>query len=172
MTEGLDRRGALCALGWGSVAVGAGGLINTMVPTWAQAAGARSRGPRVSYVRAPLSQGIVIHAGGTSLDLYHAHPHNKSEEVLQPEDIRLQTRLVMLNHKEILDWMGLTWRNVVKINRYQKVMSESQDIEDVMADYLKDWWPAMTAFEVTRLSSPQARLEIDLWVIPTAATPG
>jgi enamine deaminase RidA (YjgF/YER057c/UK114 family) len=172
MSPPLDRRELLKTLGWGTVIVGAGGAIEALAPAWAQnapPAPPRAGTPRISFVRAPLASGIIVHAGGTSLDLYHQHPHVPEEEALQPDDIRLQTRLCLLNHKEILDWMGLGWRNVVKLRRYQKRMSESKQIEEVMADYFKDWWPAMTAVEIGVLSSPQARLEIDMWVVPDAS---
>ena len=130
-------------------------------------AAVRRAGARVMFIRAPLTNGIIPHAGETSMELYHRHPHDPKEEIVQPEDIRLQTRLLMRNHKEILDWAGLSWRNVVKVTRYQKRMEESKAIEDVLASYFKDWWPAMTVYEVTGLSSPQARLEMDFWVVPS-----
>jgi enamine deaminase RidA (YjgF/YER057c/UK114 family) len=129
-------------------------------------AAVRRAGARVMFIRAPLANGIIPHAGETSMELYHRHPHDPKEEIVQPEDIRLQTRLLMRNHKEILDWAGLGWRNVVKVTRYQKRMEESKAIEDVLASYFKDWWPAMTVYEVIGLSSPQARLEMDFWVVP------
>ena len=121
------------------------------------------------FVRLPLMNGIIPHAGGTAMELYHKHPHDPREEVVQPDDIRLQARLTMRNHKEILDWVGLGWRNVVKLTRYQTRMDESPQIEAVLRSYFKDWWPAMTIYEVSGLSSPQARLEIDMWVAPAGA---
>jgi enamine deaminase RidA (YjgF/YER057c/UK114 family) len=171
-TKTMHRRELLKTLAWGSAVVGAGGAVEAFVPAWAQNAqrtAPRAGTPRVSFVRAPLAAGIIVHAGGTALDLYHKHPHNPQEEALQPDDIRMQTRLCLRNHKEILDWMGLGWRNVVKLRRYQTRMSESKEIEEVMAEYFQDWWPAMIAVPVRRLSSPQARLEIDMWVVPNAA---
>jgi len=158
----IDRRSLLKAFG---------GAI-TIVPvladtTRAQApAATRTAGGRVMFIRTPLGNGIIPHAGETSMELYHRHPHDPKEEIVQPEDIRLQTRLLMRNHKEILDWAGLGWRNVVKVTRYQKRMEESKAIEEVLRSYFKDWWPAMTVYEVTGLSSPQARLEMDMWVVP------
>ncbi len=171
MSVDLDRRDLLKTLGWGSVAVGAGGAM-TFAPAWAEEAGAQGAAPRagtphMSFIRAPLANGIIVHAGGTAMELYHKHPHDPKEEVVQPEDIRLQTRLVMRNHKEILDWMGLGWRNVVRVSRYQRRMEETRQIDEVLASYFKDWRPAMTIYEVNGLSSPQARLEIDLWVMPS-----
>lgn len=165
----IDRRGLLRALGHGSLAVAAAGAIPSLAFGEADAtqATAASGGASVpTFVRVPLMNGIIPHAGGTSMELYHKHPHDPREEVVQPEDIRLQTRLTILNHKEILDWVGLGWRNVVKLTRYQTRMDESPQIETVLRSYFKDWWPAMTIYEVNGLSSPQARLEIDMWVAP------
>jgi enamine deaminase RidA (YjgF/YER057c/UK114 family) len=119
-----------------------------------------------AFVRVPLRNGIIPHAGETSMELYHKHPHDPREEIVQPEDIRLQTRLVMRNLKEVLDWQGLGWRNIVMLARYQKLMDETPQIDAVIRSYLKDWHPPETIYEIDRLSSPQARLEIDIWVAP------
>ena len=178
MHRPIDRRTILRALGWGgmgggvmSLAAGCSGSETlepgrtTTTPVKSPASGSR----RLNFLRLPLADGLVIHAGSTAMDLYHAHPHIKAEEDVQPTDIRLQTRLTMRNHKEILDWLGLGWRNVVKLTRYQKQMSESKEIEEVLSDYFRDSWPAMTTVEVSVLSSERARLEIDLWVVPDPA---
>ena len=81
-----------------------------------------------------------------------------------PESIVGQTHMVMRNLKEVLDDQGLTWRNVVKLNRYQTDLSESDAIEEVMTEYFGfwDWWPAMSTMKIRNLSSPPARLEIDI----------
>jgi enamine deaminase RidA (YjgF/YER057c/UK114 family) len=165
----IDRRELFRVVGGGAVAA-AGSALSVASPAEARAAQvANSRpgsGRAVMFVRVPLTNGIIPHAGGTAMELYHKHPHDPREEVVQPEDIRLQTRLTMRNHKEILDWVGLDWRNVVRLTRYQTRMEESKQIEEVLRSYFKEWWPAMTIYEVAGLSSPQARLEIDMWVAP------
>ncbi|MGH9253480.1 MAG: RidA family protein [Vicinamibacterales bacterium] len=165
----IDRRDLLRVLGAGGMAL-AGGTVATLTPppaeASAQSGAVRGANGRVMFVRVPLVNGIIPHAGGTAMELYHKHPHDPREEVVQPDDIRLQTRLTIRNHKEILDWVGLGWRNVVKLTRYQTRMEESKQIEEVLRSYFKDWWPAMTIYEVSGLSSPQARLEIDMWVAP------
>ena len=130
MTLMLDRRELLKSLGWGTVAVGAAGAFETVMPAWAESAAAqgtppRAGIPRIIFSRASLANGIIPHSGETSMELYHNHPHLEKEEIVQPEDIRLQTRLTMRNHKEILDWLGLDWKNVVKMTRYQKRLDES-----------------------------------------------
>lgn len=165
----IDRRQLLRVLGSGGIAA-AGGSLGALAPSpvaeAAVQAGVRTAGRNAAFIRVPLTNGIIPHAGGTAMELYHKHPHDPREEVVQPEDIRLQTRLTIINHKEILDWVGLGWRNVVKLTRYQTRMDESPQIEAVLRSYFKDWWPAMTIYEVNGLSSPQARLEIDMWVAP------
>jgi 2-iminobutanoate/2-iminopropanoate deaminase/2-aminomuconate deaminase len=168
MAAFIDRRHLLRVLSAGGIAA-AGGAFSSSGATPVEAAfqaGARADGRSPLFIRLPLANGIIPHAGGTAMELYHKHPHDPREEVVQPEDIRLQTRLTILNHKEILDWVGLGWRNVVKLTRYQTRMEESPQIEAVLRSYFKDWWPAMTIYEVNGLSSPQARLEIDMWVAP------
>jgi 2-iminobutanoate/2-iminopropanoate deaminase/2-aminomuconate deaminase len=144
------------------------------MPAWAESAAAqgtppRAGIPRIIFSRASLANGIIPHSGETSMELYHEHPHLPKEEVVQPDDIRLQTRLTMRNHKEILDWLGLGWKNVVKITRFQTRLDESKQIEAVLADYFRDSWPPMSVYEVEGLSSPQARLEIEMWVAPDSA---
>ena len=164
----IDRRQLLRVLGSGGIAAAGGALSSaTVAPAEAATqAGARAAGRNATFIRVPLTNGIIPHAGGTAMELYHKHPHDPREEVVQPEDISLQTRLTILNHKEILDWVGLGWRNVVKLTRYQTRMEESPQIEAVLRSYFKDWRPATTIYEVNGLSSPQARLEIDMWVAP------
>lgn len=164
----FDRRELLRLAGMGVVAAGASELLEFGGATARAQAPAAARGGamRGGFVRAPLVNGIIPFAGETSMELYHRHPHDPKEEVVQPEDIRLQTRILMRNHKEILDWAGLGWRNVVKITRYQKRMDETKAIDEVLASYFRDWSPASTIYEITGLSSPQARLEIDMWVVP------
>jgi enamine deaminase RidA (YjgF/YER057c/UK114 family) len=169
----MDRRELLKSLGWGTVAAGA--AITSLAPAWAEGALAqgtppRAGIPRITFSRASLANGLIPHSGETSMELYHNHPHFEKEEVVQPEDIRLQTRLTMRNHKEILDWMGLDWKHVVKVTRFQKRLDESKQIEAVMADYFRDSWPPMSVYEIEGLSSPQARVEIEMWVAPDSET--
>lgn len=168
MSSRLDRRELLKKVACGSLAIGSARITRLEAPVFAQRAGGGSASSGVNFVRASLANGFIVHAGATSMELYHEHPHLPREEVVQPENIRSQTRLVMRNHKEILDWLGLGWRNVVKLTCYQKRMNETKQIQDVLASYFKDWRPAITAVEIGGLSSPQARLEIDMWVRPDA----
>jgi 2-iminobutanoate/2-iminopropanoate deaminase len=158
MADLYDRRTLLRTLG----------ALPSALPLWAWAAGQTQPGAGLvpPFTRVPLAGGIIPHAGATSMELYHKHPHDPREEVVQPDDIRLQTRLTLRNHKEILDWLGLGWRNVVKLTRYQTRMEESPAIEAVLRGYFGGWRPPQTIHQVSGLSSPQARLEIEMWVDP------
>ena len=164
MQDLLNRRDFLVT---GSAGVAAlSGLQLFSFPLSANAQGNRSSAlPRGTYVRADAGMDLMFLAGATALDLYHLHPH-VAHEVIMPEEIIGQTHMVMRNLKEVLDDQGLTWQNVVKLNRYQTDLSESAEIEDVIAEYFGywDWWPAMTAMQIRNLSSEPARLEIDIIV--------
>ncbi len=162
MRDLLNRRDFLVT---GTAGVAAlSGMQLFSFPLAANAQGNRSSAlPRGTYVRADAGADLLFLAGATALDLYHLHPH-VDHEVIMPEDIIGQTHMVMRNLKEVLDDQGLTWANIVKLNRYQTDLSESPAIEEVMAEYFGfwDWWPAMTTMKIRNLSSPPARLEIDI----------
>ncbi|MBH98597.1 MAG: hypothetical protein CMM56_09140 [Rhodospirillaceae bacterium] len=124
--------------------------------------------PRGTYVQADARMDLLYLSGTTALDLYHLHPH-VPYEITVPEDIRGQTHMCMRNIKEILDDQSVTWRDVVKVNRFQTDLSESDAIEEVMAEYFDfwDWWPAMTTMKIRNLSSVPTRLEMEaIAVIP------
>jgi hypothetical protein len=83
-----NRRRLLKTLASATVA-SAAGAVTPIAPAWAQNPAPRPGSPRLTFSRAPLRNGIIIHAGETSMELYHRHPHDPREEVVQPEDIRL-----------------------------------------------------------------------------------
>ncbi len=160
MQELFNRRDFLVT---GSAGLaGAAQLIS--FPLAANAQGARSATvARGTYVRADADMDLLFLSGTTALDLYHLHPH-VPYEITMPDDIAGQTHMCMRNLKEVLDDQGATWRDVVKVNRFQTDITESVEIEEVMAQYFDfwDWWPAMTAMEIRNLSSAPARLEIEI----------
>src|SRR5688572_16772931 len=130
----LDRRALLKSLGSVAIAAAAGRPAGAALVRQAPAPRVPASAP---FTRVSLAGGIILHAGETSMELYHRHPHDPKEEIVQPEDIRLQTRLTMRNHKEVLDWMELGWDDVVKLTCYQKRMDESAQIEEVLRSYFK-----------------------------------
>ena len=169
MQDLLNRRDFLVTSSAGLTAVGA---TLSSFPLSLNAQGNRSASvPRGTYVRADADMDLLYLSGTTALDLYHLHPH-VPYEITMPDDIRGQTHMCMRNLKEVLDDQGVTWREVVKVNRFQTDMSESEAIEDVMHQYFDfwEWWPAMTAMKIRNLSSVPTRLEMELIaVIPREA---
>jgi 2-iminobutanoate/2-iminopropanoate deaminase len=104
---------------------------------------------------------FIFISGATASPLYHQHPH-VAEEHIQPDDIREQTRRALENIKMVLDHKGITWRNVVKVTKYLTDMREADAMHEVMKDYFGDWRPASTTICINNLSSPGARIEIDV----------
>jgi enamine deaminase RidA (YjgF/YER057c/UK114 family) len=104
---------------------------------------------------------ILFISGCTPSPLYHAHPHIPEEHVL-PDDIREQTRRAMESVKLSLDAAGLTWTNVVKCTKYLTDMREADAMHEVYREYFGDHRPASTMVCVNNLSSPGARIELDM----------
>ncbi len=114
---------------------------------------------------------ILFLSGATASPLYHQHPHVKSEHVL-PDDIEEQTRRAMESLKMVLDARGLTWRNVAKVTKYLTDMREMDAVNRTMDEYLAGHRPASTLLCVNNLSSPGARVELDMIAVGPSAPSG
>ncbi len=112
---------------------------------------------------------ILFLSGATASPLYHQHPHVKEEHVL-PDDIEEQTRRAMASIQSVLDAKGLTWRNVVKITKYLTDMREADAMHAVMNEYFGDYRPASTLLCINNLSSPGARVELDMIAVGPTST--
>jgi 2-iminobutanoate/2-iminopropanoate deaminase/2-aminomuconate deaminase len=122
--------------------------------------------PYAPAIYVPPGTHMYFISGATASPLYHQHPHVAEEHIL-PDDIREQTRLCMENIKLILDKEGLEWRNVVKVTKYLTDMRECDDMHAVMNEYMAGWKPASTMVAINNLSSPGARIELDMIAIKT-----
>ena len=112
---------------------------------------------------------IVFLSGATASPLYHQHPHVREEHVL-PDDIDEQTHRAMASIQWILESKGLTWRNIVKVTKYLTDIREADAMHRVMNEYFGDYRPASTMVCVNNLSSPGARVELDMIAVgPIAA---
>jgi enamine deaminase RidA (YjgF/YER057c/UK114 family) len=165
----LSRRDFVACSSAGVAAIAGTTLIS--FPLTPSAQGIRSATvPRGTYVMAAADLDLLILSGETALDLYHRHPHVPHEIVI-PEGIEAQAHMVMRNLKEVLDDQNVTWAAVVKLNSFLKDITQYPIVETVLREYFDhwDWWPAMTAMEINRLSSAPALLEIELIaVVPRA----
>ena len=104
---------------------------------------------------------LIFISGATASPLYHAHPH-VPEEHIHADDIADQTRKCMENIKLVLDHEGLTWRHVVRVEKYVTDIREADEMHAVMNEYFGDWKAAGTLLCVNNLSSPGARVELTM----------
>ncbi|MBI3436836.1 MAG: RidA family protein [Proteobacteria bacterium] len=106
---------------------------------------------------------LMFVSGATGSPLYHDHPH-RDEEHVQPHSIEEQTRRAMDTIKTILDSVGATWKDVVKVTKYITDIRDGDGMHRAMNSYFGDWRPASTMICINQLSSPGARVELDMIV--------
>jgi len=104
---------------------------------------------------------LMFLSGATPSPLYHKHPH-VADEHRHPIDIESQTRRAMEGIKLVLDDQGLTWRHVVKVTKYLTDMRDMDGMVEVLSEYFGDWKPASTTICINSLSTPGARVELDM----------
>lgn len=125
--------------------------------------------PYAPAVRVEAPSQILFLSGATALPLYHQHPHVPEDQVL-PDDIREQTRRAMASIKTVLDKCGLTWRHVVKVTKFVTDMREADAMHEVINAEFQDWRPSSTLVCVNNLSSPGARVELEMIAIGPSTT--
>ena len=112
---------------------------------------------------------LMFVSGATSSPLYHNHPHQDHEHV-HPHSIEEQTRNAMNAIQSILDSVGASWRDVIKVTKYLTDFREADAMHKTMHAYFGDWLPASTTVCINQLSSPGARIELDMIVaLPKSA---
>jgi 2-iminobutanoate/2-iminopropanoate deaminase len=125
--------------------------------------------PYAPAVRIVGACDLMFISGATPSPLYHEHPH-RDEEHVHPHSIEEQTRNAMEAIKSILDDVGATWKDVVKVTKYLTDIRDFDGMHRAMNVYFGDWRPASTTLCVNQLSSPGARVELDMIVaLPKAA---
>ena len=117
--------------------------------------------PYAPAIRVIAPGDLLFISGATPSPLYHKHPHVLSEHN-HPVSIEAQARLAMENIKSILDHEGLTWTDVIKITRYLTDMRDMDGLIATMAGYFGSWTPASTTICINQLSTPGARVELDM----------
>lgn len=117
--------------------------------------------PYAPAIRVEAPGDLLFISGATPSPLYHRHPHDFSEHN-HPVSIEAQTRLAMENIKGILAHEGLTWTDVVKVTKYLTDMRDMDGMVSVLAEYFGEWTPASTTVCVNQLSTPGARVELDM----------
>jgi enamine deaminase RidA (YjgF/YER057c/UK114 family) len=114
---------------------------------------------------------LMFISGATASKLYHDHPH-RDDDHIHPHSIEDQTRNAMEAIKSILDEVGASWRDVVKITKYLTDIRDGDGMHKTMREYFGDWRPASTMVCINQLSSPGARVELDMIVALPRSTKG
>jgi len=117
--------------------------------------------PYAPAIRVEAPGDLLFISGATPSPLYHKHPHVLAEHD-HPVRIEDQTRRAMNTIKSILDHQGLTWTDVVKVTKYLTDMRDMDGMVAVMAEYFGAWSPASTTVCVNQLSTPGARVELEM----------
>lgn len=120
--------------------------------------------PYTPGVRVKSGSDILFMAGATAAPLYHDHPHDFDAFDL-PDDIQKQMRLTLDNLQRVLHENDLTFQHVVKVVIYLTDIREIARGSQVMGDYFDDWKPATTTISVNNLSTPGARVELDMTAV-------
>lgn len=82
-----------------------------------------------------------------------------------PEDIAIQTRMMYENIQSILDEVGITWRDVIKVVRF----TTEDGGGGVAQEFMRGWSPASTSLDVPRLAQEGAKVMHDITaVVPRA----
>jgi 2-iminobutanoate/2-iminopropanoate deaminase len=76
-------------------------------------------------------------------------------------DMKRQTQQILENIKVILDRVGATFDNIVKITIFITDMSHFKEIHEVRAKYFKKDFPASTLVQVSRLVDEDMLIEIE-----------
>lgn len=103
---------------------------------------------------------LMFLSGCTPSPLYHDHPH-RDEEHIHPHSIEEQTTQAMEAIKLILDEVGASFQDIVKMTKYLTDFRDVSGMQKAMLPYFGDWKPASTTICVNSLSSPGARVELD-----------
>lgn len=106
---------------------------------------------------------LMYISGATASALYHNHPHIDSEHD-HSNDIGVQTRNAMETIRSILETVGASWSDVVKVTKYLTDIRDADGMHAAMRPYFGDWRPASTMICINQLSSPGARVELDMIV--------
>lgn len=117
--------------------------------------------PYTPGVRVQNQCDLLFLSGATAAPLYHDHPHDFDEFDL-PDDINEQMRLTLENIQLVLDENDLTFRNVIKVTTFLTDIREIDIRGEVIREFFGDWKPASTTVSVNNLSTPGARVELDM----------
>jgi 2-iminobutanoate/2-iminopropanoate deaminase len=115
--------------------------------------------PEGSFVQAVLWNGLVFVSGQTGID---------RDGHLVGQDIKSQTRQAIENLRCVLHASGSDLERVVKVTWFLTDVNDRAAVAEVRQEFWRDGLPASTLVEISRLASPEMRVEVE--AIAVAAT--
>ena len=88
-------------------------------------------------------------------------PVDKNGNLVGGDDVVEQTRQVFRNIGEVLDMVGITFADIVKVTVYLTDIDDRPRINPVRQEIFGQARPASTLIEISRLAIPGAKVEID-----------
>ena len=104
---------------------------------------------------------LMFLSGATASPLYHNHPHQDHEHV-HPHSIEEQTKNAMNAIQSILDSVGASWKDVIKVTKYLTDFREADAMHKTMHAYFGDWLPASTTVCMASASRKSVRYFVTL----------
>ena len=105
------------------------------------------------YSQAIIKNGILYTSGQIAID--------SNTNTLVLDNIRLETKQVMLNLSEVLKASDMSFSDVLKCTIYLKDMNQYHEINEVYASFFNNTPPAREAVQVVRLPK-DVNVEISL----------
>ncbi|HKX76010.1 MAG TPA: Rid family detoxifying hydrolase [Acidimicrobiia bacterium] len=108
--------------------------------------------PLAPYSVAIESEGLIFISGQVAL------PGDGSAT---PDDVALQTRVIMENLGAILADLGLSYQDLVKTTIFLTNMADFASVNEVYGSYFAADPPARSTIQVAALPRPEFRIEIE-----------
>jgi 2-iminobutanoate/2-iminopropanoate deaminase len=109
----------------------------------------------------PISHYADAVAAGNTLYISGIVPVDERGELVGGDDVVAQVRQVFANMRRVLDAVGATPADVVKVTVYLLDIDDRAAINPVRQEFFGDARPASTLVEVRALAVPGARVEIE-----------
>jgi len=96
--------------------------------------------------------------------------HDADGKLVGGDDAAAQTRQILTNLKRVLDAVGATFADVLKVTVFLTNVDDRGAINPVRQEFFGDARPASTLFEVSRLALPEMKVELEAVVGIPATT--
>jgi reactive intermediate/imine deaminase len=125
------------------------------------------RTDRLARPSGVFSHATAIEARGRLVFISGMTARHTDGTMAGPGDIAAQTRQVCENLKAAVEAAGGRMDDICRVDVYIRNMEHFPQIHKVRAEYFKEPLPASTMVEVTKMTSPEALIEISaIAVVP------